>query len=168
MGLSFDDSQMLEPLRRHFEPALPLRRALQRVDLMTFCSSSILAKVDRASMAHSLEVRVPFLDRRLIDWALSLPADSGDSAEGKLPQRRYLATRVPRSVLDHPKQGFSLRVLDDYDYNAALRRIRDSLWVREGHWSKEWTSLIRPGVPYREARIWIMQTLALWAEAWLR
>jgi asparagine synthase (glutamine-hydrolysing) len=71
MGLHFGDFEMLTPLRRHFEPALPLRRALQRVDLMTFCTDSILAKVDKASMAHSLEVRVPFLDRRIIEWGLT-------------------------------------------------------------------------------------------------
>jgi len=164
MGIPFTDEEMLAPLRKHFEPGLPLKRALQRVDLMTFCTDSILAKVDRASMAHSLEVRVPFLDRRIIEWALSRPLEEREQRENKPVLRGYLFPRVPTSVLSHPKQGFSLRVLDDFDWDSALDYIREGAWVRQGYWSPKWRYLVEPGVAYREGRIWNLLMLTHWAD----
>jgi asparagine synthase (glutamine-hydrolysing) len=167
MSLRFGDEEMLAPLRKHYELSLPLQRALQRVDLMTFCSDSILAKVDRASMAYSLEVRVPFLDRRMAEWALSHPLDVRERTESKLVFRDYLRTRIPHAVLDRPKQGFSLRVLNDFDWNSALNRIRASKWVQDGYWAMDWEKLVVYGVPYREARIWNLLILSYWADYWL-
>jgi asparagine synthase (glutamine-hydrolysing) len=168
MGVRFGDREMLEPLRRHFEPSLPLRRALQRVDLMTFCTDSILAKVDRASMAHSLEVRVPWLDRRIVDWALSCAPDPRDEEESKPVLRDYLRSRVPAAVLQRPKQGFSLRVLDNYDWEGAIEAIRQGPWVQNGLWEKNWERLLVPGVPYRPARVWTLLSLTKWGQAWLK
>ena len=159
---------MLAPLRKHVEPGLPLRRALQRVDLMTFCTDSILAKVDRASMAHSLEVRVPFLDRRLVEFALPSPPTAAEQIESKPILRDYLRRRVPAEVLNHPKQGFSLRVLDDFDWDAAVERIRQGTLARDGYWSPGWERLLQSGVPYRTGRIWNLLLLTRWADTWLR
>ncbi len=165
---SFGDEEMLEPLKRHFEPKLPLLRAFQRIDLMTFCSDSILAKVDRASMATSLEVRVPFLDRRIIEWGLSRPVSSYHIDESKPALRDYLRNRVPQSVFGHPKQGFSLRVLDDFDWTSAIERIRKGTWVQEGYWGSSWERLISPDMPYRNARIWVLLILTLWGDNWMK
>lgn len=165
--LRFGDEEYLYPLRKHFEPALPLRRALQRVDLMTFCTDSILTKVDRAAMAHSLEVRVPFLDRRIIEWAMALPVSDRDREESKPILRDYVRPRVPASVLDHPKQGFSLRVLDRFDWDGAVDRIEASWWVQSGFWNRRWRELVTDDVPYRTGRIWNLLMLTHWADAWL-
>ena len=164
MGLKFGDDEMLEPMRLHFDPQEPLRRALQRVDLMTFCTDSILAKVDRASMAHALEVRVPFLDRRIVEWGLSLPYDETKEMNSKYVLRSYLQKRVPPSVLDHPKQGFSLKVLDNYNWQTAIETIRSGPWVQGGYFNPKWEELIRPGVPFREARIWTLLMLSTWGK----
>ncbi len=166
-GLRFGQSDMLAPLEKHFVPTLPLKRALQRVDLMTFCSDSILAKVDRASMSHSLEVRVPLLDHRLIEWALIRPPTPREESESKPVLRDYLRPQVPAPVLNHPKQGFSLRVLDDYNWDAALEVIRHGFWVRSGYWSADWERLLAQNVTYRSSRIWNLLTLTHWAKAWL-
>lgn len=166
MSIKFGDSEMLAPLKKHFEPTLPLKRALQRVDLMTFCSDSILAKVDRASMAHSLEVRVPFLDHRLIEWAFPRPINAREGLESKVTLRDYVQPHVPPAVLSHPKQGFSLRVLDTFDWEAAVDRIQNGTWVRNNYWSRNWKGFIGKGVPYRNARIWNLLMLTLWADAW--
>lgn len=168
MGIRFGDDDLLAPLKKHFEPALPLKRALQRVDLMTFCSDSILAKVDRASMANSLEVRVPFLDHRIIEWALSQPIDAREEGEGKPTLREYIRPFVPLKVMNHPKQGFSLRVLDKFNWGEALNCIGQSIWVQEGYWSSHWERLLEMGVPYRTARIWNLLMLTQWADAWFR
>ena len=167
MGLRFGDRQMLAPLYKHFEPTLPLKRALQRIDLMTFCTDSILAKVDRASMAHSLEVRVPFLDRRLIEWAMTQPLQSREETESKPILRDYLKSRVPKKVLKHPKQGFSLRVLSRFDWNAAIEITRKGAWVKQGYWSPNWENLLHEKMPNRTARIWNLMMLSYWAKVWL-
>ncbi len=167
MGVRFSDKEMLEPFHRHFEPSLPLRRALQRVDLMTFCTDSILAKVDKASMAHSLEVRVPLLDRRIVELALSCAPDPREEEESKPLLRDYLHSRVPAAVLQRPKQGFSLRGLLGYDWAAAIEAIRQGPWVQSGMWRKNWEWLLVPGVPYREHRIWTLLCLTKWGQVWL-
>ena len=168
MGVSFGDEQMLLPLQRHLVPSLPTRRALQRIDLMTFCSDAVLPKVDRLSMAFSMEVRTPLLDRRIVEWGLTRPMPREGAFQGKDLLRRYLRSRVPRAVLEHRKQGFSLPILNQLDWSEALEEIEASPWVQEGYWSPRWRRCVRPGVRYREARIWNLLSLAKWGEHWLR
>ena len=83
--------------------------AAQYVDLKTWLVGDILTKVDRTAMACSLEVRVPMLDPRFVEWALGLPRRFKlDGAEGKRVLKRALEPLVPRDVLYRPKQGFSV------------------------------------------------------------
>ena len=74
---------------------------------------NLLAKVDRASMAHSLEARVPFLDHRIVEWAATLPAALKiRGSEGKRVLRHGPGRRLPREILDRPKRGFDLPLAD--------------------------------------------------------
>jgi asparagine synthase (glutamine-hydrolysing) len=87
-----------------------LQRA-QYVDLKTWLADDILVKADRASMAHGLELRAPFLDYRIVEFAASLPVDwklKGFQKKHvlKLSQQK----RLPQSVLSRPKQGFNAPV----------------------------------------------------------
>jgi asparagine synthase (glutamine-hydrolysing) len=85
----------------------------------------MLVKVDRASMANGLEVRPPFLDHELVEWAARLPTDKKiQGFEGKAILKSVLEPMLPREVLYRPKQGFSVPL------SAWLRgefdgRIRD-------------------------------------------
>src|SRR5437899_10616020 len=73
----------------------------------------MLAKVDRTSMAHSLEVRAPFLDPTLVELALSLPSRTHFGLfSGKRLLRRALRDLVPTHVLRAPKRGFEVPVGD--------------------------------------------------------
>jgi asparagine synthase (glutamine-hydrolysing) len=88
----------------------PVDRALY-VDVKTYLVDDILTKVDRMSMAVSLETRVPLLDHHLIEFAASVPASLKlRGGAGKYLLRTLLARRVPRAILDRPKQGFSAPV----------------------------------------------------------
>ena len=85
----------------------PLAR-LQVMDGATFLPDTILTKVDRASMAVSLEVRAPLLDHRVAEFAFSLPRSMLlAGGQGKLPLRRLLDRHVPPELTHRPKQGFS-------------------------------------------------------------
>jgi len=88
--------------------AEPLAR-LQDVDLGIYLADDLLVKTDRSSMAHSLELRVPFLDQRVADFALGLatPLRVRGFAKKRL-LRSALAPLLPREILRAPKQGFSI------------------------------------------------------------
>ena len=86
---------------------------LQLADTQTYLADDILTKVDRASMAHALEVRVPLLDHRLVEFAWRLPRTELFAAgRTKLPLRRALADYVPNSLFERPKSGFAIPIAD--------------------------------------------------------
>jgi len=86
---------------------------LQLADTKTYLSGDILTKVDRASMAYALEVRVPLLDHRLVEFAWHLPRNELiSSGRTKLPLRRILEKYVPASLIDRPKSGFAIPISD--------------------------------------------------------
>jgi asparagine synthase (glutamine-hydrolysing) len=98
-----------DAFRTHYEkPQVddPLYRA-QYADMHTYLPDQILAKVDRASMGNSLEVRVPLLDHRFVELFAPLPAsEKVRGARGKHAFRRALRARLPGAVLDGRKRGF--------------------------------------------------------------
>jgi asparagine synthetase B (glutamine-hydrolysing) len=86
---------------------------LRWLDLHTALAEGLLTKVDRTSMAHSLEVRPPLLDHRLVEFMLSVdPALLVDRRRrrGKLLERRLMRPRLPPGHLERPKSGFGLPV----------------------------------------------------------
>ncbi len=90
----------------------PLSR-LQDFDIRTYLPGDILTKVDRMSMAHSLEARVPLLDHLFVEFACGLPPKfrlrAGDT---KVIFKRALEDRVPPEILHRPKQGFAVPLAD--------------------------------------------------------
>jgi asparagine synthase (glutamine-hydrolysing) len=100
----------VEVLRSHAERApRDSLSFVQYLDLKTYLVGDILTKVDRASMAHSLEVRVPLLDHPLVEWMAGLPPEwKLHGREGKFLFKRALETQLPREVLYRPKMGFAV------------------------------------------------------------
>lgn len=98
-----------------------------RFDFRYYLGDAVLQKVDRASMAHSLEVRAPLLDRRLVDYALGLPSATKFSGRrGKAPLRRLLAGLVPPALWNQRKQGFSVPLARWFD-SGLLADLRERL-----------------------------------------
>jgi asparagine synthase (glutamine-hydrolysing) len=101
------------PLIRPPDPQVPLARTevdmLLALDLDGYLPDDLLVKVDRATMAASLEGRAPFLDHHLVEFACRLPADLKlRGITGKLVFRRAVADLVPRPILRRVKRGLSV------------------------------------------------------------
>ena len=75
--------------------------------------ASLLQRLDRASMAHSLEARVPFVSHRFVDFALTIPADMKlRGGTGKYVLRKAIEPWLPKGALDQRKIGFQLPLAD--------------------------------------------------------
>lgn len=86
----------------------PLSR-VQYLDIKTYLVGDILTKVDRASMAHGLEVREPLLDHKLVEWASGLQAACKQKAgEGKLIFKKAMEPYLPNNILYRKKMGFAV------------------------------------------------------------
>jgi asparagine synthase (glutamine-hydrolysing) len=82
---------------------------IQYLDLKTYLVGDINTKVDRASMAHSLEVREPLMDHPLVEWLASLPSSMKMSRGGsKLLLKKAMQSYLPHEIMDRPKQGFAV------------------------------------------------------------
>jgi asparagine synthase (glutamine-hydrolysing) len=101
----------VEVLRMHAGKC-PVEDALSRVqylDMKTYLVGDILTKVDRASMAHALEVRVPLLDHELVEWISGLPASLKlQGREGKFIFKKALEPYLPDDILYRDKMGFAV------------------------------------------------------------
>jgi len=127
------DSGLQQELPEFFERMMLL-------DTQTYLCDDILTKVDRASMAVSLEARVPLLDHRIYEFAWKLPRDIRvGAAPGKTLLRQILGRYVPREMFERPKQGFAVPVGDWL--KGPLRDWAESLLNEE---ALSQSGLIRP------------------------
>ena len=79
------------------------------VDLKTFLGDSVLFRVDKMSMAHALEIRVPFLDYEILEFLAGIPSNLKlRGFKGKYLLKKMMADRLPTSILRRAKQGFSI------------------------------------------------------------
>ena len=103
--------------------------ALMRADLWSYLSEDCLVKTDRASMAHGLEVRVPFLGNPVLDLVLGWPADVHFDADGGKALLRAIARRtLPESAWNRPKHGFSVPLREFF--NGPWRAVGDAQFER--------------------------------------
>lgn len=112
----------------------------QRLDFAHYLPDDILVKMDRASMAHSIEVRSPFLDYRIVERAARLPRSVMlNGAEGKLPLRALGARLLPAQVQRASKRGFGVPLdawfRNDAGKHFAAERLLSAQALGRGWWN---------------------------------
>jgi asparagine synthase (glutamine-hydrolysing) len=100
---------------------------IQYIDLHTYLVGDINTKVDRASMAHSLEVREPLMDHELVEWVARLPSSLKlQGGNGKMFFKKALEPHLPNDVLYRPKMGFAVP-LARWFRGSLRQRVREAL-----------------------------------------
>jgi len=108
-------------------------------DVKTTLVSEMLTKVDRMTMAHGLEARVPFLDHHLVQWAFTVPGvHKLSNGSGKRLLKKAMVRDLPQEILHRPKQGFNVPMR--LWMRSELREfVRDNLTTshirRRGHFA---------------------------------
>ena len=143
------------------------------VDMKTWLVDDILVKVDRASMAHSLEVRAPFLDHRIVEFAARLPLRYKiRNKQGKYIIKHFHAKRLPAKILRQPKKGFNSPISywlshELFDMAHAIttshylirwfnKEVIDQMWFEH-----------RKGICDNGHRLFNLMCLGLWCERYL-
>ncbi len=151
-------------------PASDLLNRLLWVDTMTYLPDDLLVKVDRATMAHGLEARSPFLDHRLMEWAAALPADlKVRHGQGKFLLKWAMRGLLPDQVLDRPKMGFGVPI-DRWFRDECRDFVRETLLssraVGRGYFRRavveEWLDRHQRAGENNGYRLYALLMLELW------
>jgi asparagine synthase (glutamine-hydrolysing) len=145
---------------------------MMALDMLGYLPNDILVKVDRAAMAVSLETRVPFLDRDVVEFAWRIPESQKiRRGETKWILRQLLYRHVPRELIERPKMGFGVP-LDEWlrgplrDWAETLldeRRLRDEGYFRAKPIRDLWQSHLRGS--NEQYRLWTILMFQSWLEA---
>lgn len=144
------------------------------LDQRYYLADDILTKCDRMSMAHSLEIRPPFLDHRIVEFAATLPEDfkvRGDSLKWIL--RELMRDKLPRVVLERPKEGFDIPT--HRWFRGVLRPMMEDVLAdetvrRTGLFDAAFVRRIKDDHVARRANygypLWGLLNLFLWMKRW--
>jgi asparagine synthase (glutamine-hydrolysing) len=178
---SFRDSlDVIRADAARVKSAQPLHQTLY-VYCQSWLVEDLLMKADKMTMANSIELRVPFLDYRLVEWAARVPAwvkvGRGKSGryETKRVLRNFASKRLPASIITRPKQGFPVPVYDwlenKYkDWATDLLTAKDAKihnWMEPEVVDEQLQAGLRPASPHTpKQQLWNLLILELWMREW--
>jgi len=151
---------------------------VQQVMCRSWLVEDLLMKADKMSMANSLELRTPFLDHRLVEWAASLPLawKVGDKSSGPVSKRvlrEFCKTRLPERVLHRPKRGFPVPAyewlkgaLGDWAADLVAKPSSRLATYFDSAAIARTASSARQGEIGAAHKMWALMILELWLQRW--
>ena len=160
--------------KRHFNPGVCRKDFLSRMmffELENLLPDCLLMKVDKMTMAHSLEARAPFLDHKLVEWAAALPGEQKiRKSANKYILRKFMEDKLPAEIVNRKKRGFLVPITKWL--NGGLKKYAEDILLRKDSFSACSLGLerIRPlFVPQRglwelenKIRLWRLLVFELW------
>lgn len=148
------------------------REIMASLDLRNYLVDDLLSKVDRASMANSLEVRVPFLDRRLVEFSQKLPLEwKVKEKESKYLLKKVLEKSIPAELVYRKKWGFSIPLhrwlKEDFAFlceDAKTSARKNRIESLNGEEVCQWIDAYLNGKDAFYQRAWLLVQLYRWAE----
>jgi len=148
----------------------------QIADIKTYLADDILVKVDRMSMANSLEARTPFLDYRVVEFAAGLPSDLKlKGLETKYLLKRCMAAKLPRAILKRKKEGFSIPMKNWLKHELrplmqdllSPERIKNGGFFNPSYVQRLITNHLS-GVANHSHQLWSLMVFEIWQDSYLR
>ncbi len=151
---------------------------LQQAYCQSWLVEDLLMKADKMSMATSLELRVPFLDHSLVEWATKLPLEwkVGSWRRGfttKKILRNFAARRIPNEIIDRPKQGFPVPAYN-WIQKDLLKFVHEPLknpqlnsWLHTDKLSPL-VDQLQEGSMEASHKVWNLLVLSLWLKKWIK
>jgi asparagine synthase (glutamine-hydrolysing) len=156
------------------DPSLDPLDRMTLSDALSYLTDDILQKVDRAAMSVSLETRVPFLDRDVVEFSCRVPPElKVRNGQGKWLVRQVLDRHVPLALVDRPKTGFGIP-LDDWLRGPlkswasdllASDRLKRQGWFHAGRVSRVWDEH-RGGRRNHGSWLWNVLMVQAWSDQW--
>ena len=165
------DYQTIDVFREHYQRAGtsdPLSR-IQYLDIKTYLTDDILTKVDRASMANSLEVRCPLLDHKVMELAASMPsALKLNDRTRKYIFKKMMERYLPKNIIYRRKMGFSVPLAEWFrnsisDYARHYIVERDDPYLASSFVRKIWDQH-QAGTRDRSTQLWNVLMFRLWLQ----
>ena len=175
---TLNGSDSFEFIRNYFNrvnTSDPLNRQLY-VDIKSYLVDNILVKVDRMSMATSLETRVPFLDHRFVEFSATIP--SRLKLQGKNTKylfKKAMGDVLPPQILNRSKEGFSIPIKNwlKEDLKPLMLEVLDQQKIkREGFFNTNYVEQLKKehlsGKENHSHRLWSMMVFGIWQDLYLR
>ena len=147
---------------------------MQLIDFITYLPDDILSKVDRASMFYSLEVRVPFLDNKVIEEAWKIPEFKKiKKGEGKIILKKILSNFLPNDLFNRPKMGFGIpldkiltnNLRDDIEYFLNSYELKKQNLFKLDEYKKKWIEHLS-GSRNWQFLFWNFLVFNIWFDHW--
>jgi asparagine synthase (glutamine-hydrolysing) len=162
----YDTADLFDEYSRRAGTADPLSR-IQYIDIKTYLTDDILVKVDRASMANSLEVRCPLLDHKLMELVASMPSSLKlHGKAGKYIFKQAIDGYLPHNIIHRPKMGFGVP-LKDWFRNGIREFAQDYVigqqdpYLSRAFVEKIWNQH-QSGIRDRSTQLWNILMFRLW------
>jgi asparagine synthase (glutamine-hydrolysing) len=145
-------------------------------DIKTYLCDDILVKVDRMSMANSLEARVPFLDHKFIEFVATIPSGMKlKGFESKYVLKKAMSRILPKEILYRDKQGFSIPIKNwlKNELKPLMEEVLSSIRVkREGFFNPGYIDRLKAehlnGVENHSHRLWALMVFEIWQDLYLK